>query len=444
MKPKVLIIDDNRDILTTLRILLSTKYDVKLEDEPKNIPVLLRKEKFSTIILDMNFTEGAIKGEEGYYWLNIIKEIDPLVSVILITAYGSIDSAVRGIKLGATDFVVKPWSNEKLLTTLSVATTLNLERVNNNLLKEQNRILSNNFPEIIGESKVMLELFETINSVAQTDVNVLITGENGTGKELIARAIHNKSNRQHDIFIGVDMGSIPESLFESELFGYQKGAFTGAESNRVGRVEAANSGTLFFDEIGNIPLNLQSKLLRVLETREIVPLGSRGKRNIDIRLISATNSDILDLVSKGEFRQDLLYRINTIEIKLPPLRERLEDVDLIVDHHLRRFKKRYNKPDLSIDKNSIKKLKSYSWPGNIRELINCLERSVILSKNNFLKVELPQDKVENSTSNFNLKDMEKKVISEVIELVSGNLSRAAEKLGITRATLYKKIEKYDL
>lgn len=445
MKPSILIIDDNKDILTALRILLNRDFDVVTESDPNNIPVLLRKKSFNLVFLDMNFTQGAIKGEEGFKWLDVILDIDPEAVVILITAYGDIEIAVKGIKEGASDFILKPWNNEKLLTTISLALELKKEKSKNTLYEAQNKIISSGFPEIIGQSDVMIDLFETIEMVAKTEANVLITGENGTGKELVARAIHNKSLNSDGVFLGVDMGSIPDKLFESEMFGHTKGAFTGADKNRIGRIEAATGGSLFLDEIGNIPLTMQPKLLRVLENREVVPLGSSKKREINTRLICATNSNINKLVDNDLFRNDLLYRINTVELKVPALRERKSDIPLLLKFYLDKYSKKYGKKGLKISENCLRKLTNYCWPGNVRELNNFVEKSVILNRGNIIDIDPPQDSINTKKfSSFNLEDIEKSAISEVINNEHGNLTKAAETLGITRSTLYRKIEKYDL
>ncbi|MGL1893687.1 MAG: sigma-54 dependent transcriptional regulator [Spirochaetaceae bacterium] len=445
MKPNILIIDDNKDILTAIRILLSKDFNVTTECNPKQLPLLLRKNEYNVILLDMNFSEGATHGEEGFKWLKVILDIDPLAVVILITAYGDIELAVQGMKLGATDFILKPWENQKLLSTLFLAADLNLEKRNKRLVEVQNRLVSSAFPEIIGEADVMLELFDLINRVSDTEANILITGENGTGKDLVAKAIHKKSRNSNSIFLGVDMGSIPETLFESEMFGHQKGAFTGADKNRIGRIEAASGGTLFLDEIGNIPMAMQSKLLRVLETREVIPLGSEGKRSFNTRLICATNSNLQLLVTEHKFRQDLLYRINTVEIKLPTLRDRKTDIPILLNHFLESYSKKYGRGDLSFSKSTINKLIDYEWPGNVRELNNYVERAVILSKTNILQMDPPNSGMSVvSTSSLNLESIEQKAIEEAINSTGGNLTKAAEVLGITRATLYRKKEKYDL
>ncbi len=449
MKPNILAIDDNSDILTALRICLSQNgFSVTTDTSPDRIPVLMKKTDFSVILLDMNFSKGAILGHEGFKWLDIILDINPQTVVILMTAYGDIELAVKAMQSGASDFIQKPWDNQKLLSTISMATELNTEKRKRSISEVQNRIINSDFKEIIGQSSSMEAVFNIINRVAVTDVNVLIRGENGTGKDLIARAIHNRSKRIDSQFIPVDMGAIPESLFESEMFGFVKGAFTGADKKRMGRIEAASGGTLFLDEIGNVPGLLQSKLLRVLESGEVSPLGSESLKEVDVRLICATNCNIESMVGNGDFRQDLLYRINTVEIILPPLRERKVDIPLLLNHFLSIYCKKYNKDQVTISDSALLELKNYVWPGNVRELSNVVERAVILSSSSILK---PEDfSISSNNDNlpingcFNLDKMESKVIGEVIDRENGNLSRAAQILGITRATLYRKIKKYDL
>ncbi len=448
MKPEILVIDDNKDILTAARILLSqNNYNITTESNPEKIPHLIKKNDFNVILLDMNFTEGVVHGKEGFRWLDVILTLEPEAVVILITAYGDVELAVEGMQNGASDFIQKPWNNQKLLSTISMAMELNKERKKTSLLQIQNNLLSESRTNIIGSGKSMKAVFNLMERVSITDANVLITGDNGTGKDLVARIIHEKSSRAESIFLTVDMGSIPETLFESEMFGHEKGAFTGAGKNRIGRMEAATGGTLFLDEIGNIPIVQQPKLLRVLETREVVPLGSDGKRDFDIRLICATNGDIDEMVKNNLFRQDLLYRINTVEIHIPPLRERKEDIPLLLDHFLAVYSKKYSRGVLEIHPSAVKKLINYPWPGNVRELNHLVERAVILASDNCLGIQdftLQNDKRQPDISDFNLERMERKIISEAIETEDRNLSRTASILGITRATLYRKMEKYGI
>ena len=381
----ILIIDDDEDILYSARLLLKQFYSiVRIEKDPEDIPVILKAEHYDIILLDMNFTGDSTSGKEGFNWLKKILEIDSTAVVILITAFGNVEMAVKAIKEGATDFVLKPWQNEKLLATVSSAMMLSRSKQEiNNLLSKQKQLIEDidhQFQDIIGSSGSMLPVFSTIQKVAQTDANVLILGENGTGKELVARAIHRQSKRADEIFLSVDMGAISETLFESELFGYKKGAFTDAKEDRAGRFEIASGGTLFLDEIGNLPINSQVKLLAVLQNRKVTRVGSTNPRDIDIRLICATNIPLDQLISEKKFRQDLLYRINTVEIQIPPLRERVEDIPLLTHHYCHVYSKKYNKPLKIISDQALNKLEKYSWPGNVRELQHAIERVVILGE----------------------------------------------------------------
>jgi len=452
---KVLLIDDDEDILQAARLFL--KQHVLLihtEKNPESIPQMLRNETYDVIFLDMNFARGATDGREGFYWLNKILEIDPSAVVILITAYGDIELAVRGIKEGATDFVLKPWQNEKLLATLSSALKLRRTRMEAGALRSRQEVLSSDldqpFRDFIGTSPAMQSVFASIQKLASTDTNVLILGENGTGKELVARELHRQSPRAKDVFISVDMGALSETLFESELFGHLKGAFTDAKESRPGRFEIASGGTLFLDEIGNLPLTLQSKLLRVIETHSVTRLGSNTAIDIDVRLICATNLPIYDMVAHKEFRQDLLYRINTVEIRLPPLRERVADIPLLVDHFLEIYCKKYQKPAKRLNPVTLKKLEKYQWPGNVRELQHALERAVIMSDSQILQPsdfffadpEKPEDGLV--LDNYNLEEAEKMLIRKTLSKYGGNISRAAKELGVSRSALYRRLEKYGL
>ena len=387
---KILIVDDDDDILFSARLLLKQHYAiVRIEKNPEELTEILKDDHYNIILLDMNFSGDATSGSEGFNWLKKILELDPNAVIILMTAFGNIEMAVKAIKEGATDFVLKPWQNEKLLATISSAMKLSESKLEIDNLKSRQKQLSSDldrkFHNIIGVSEEMKKIFATIQKVAETDANILILGENGTGKELIARAIHRQSNREKEIFLNVDMGAISESLFESELFGYVKGAFTDAKDDRAGRFEIASGGTLFLDEIGNLNFGLQSKLLSVLQNRQVTRLGSSTPRPIDIRLICATNLPIEELMSEKRFRQDLLYRINTVEINLPPLRKRMEDIPLLVDHFLQIYNKKYNKPVKRISNAALEKLKNYFWPGNIRELQHTIERVIIMSDSESLQ-----------------------------------------------------------
>ena len=451
----ILIVDDNEDLLLAARMFLKQHFSlVHTEKDPEKIPVLLQNENYDVILLDMNFTLDATSGVEGFFWLEKILQIDPSAVVILITAYGDVEIAVKAVKAGATDFVLKPWQNEKLLATLSSALNLRYSRLEVDKLRSRQKQLSDDIDQkyhnMIGVSPAIRKVFATIDKVAATEADILILGENGTGKELVARALHRQSPRGGEVFISVDMGAIAETLFESELFGYMKGAFTDARENRPGRFELASGGTLFLDEIGNLSLAMQAKLLSVLETRRVTRLGSNAPRAIDIRLICATNMPIHEMVARNDFRQDLLYRINTVEIQLPLLRERQEDIALLADHFLRIFSKKYKKRISGISVPALKKLERYQWPGNIRELIHTLERAVILSESQTLQ---PADflfpdtekKVEGVVfDNYNLEDVEKTVIRKALKKHAGNVSHAAGDLGLTRTSLYRRMEKYGL
>ncbi|MBS3769876.1 MAG: sigma-54 dependent transcriptional regulator [Bacteroidales bacterium] len=452
---KVLAIDDNEDILFALKLLLKNHVEkVHTETSPEGLPKLMKEEDFDVILLDMNFTKDAISGQEGFDWLYRILEIDPDAVVVFITAYGDAEKAVKAIKAGATDFVLKPWQNEKLLATISSAIKLRKSKREAGDLKEKQKEISEMqdrpFHEFIGESPAMKEVFKTINKVAQTDANVLILGENGTGKELVARALHRNSARKDEVFISVDLGAIHENLFESELFGHVKGAFTDAQKDKAGRFELASSGTLFLDEIGNLSLPLQAKLLAAIERKEVTRLGSNQPRHIDVRLICATNNDIHKMVANEDFRQDLLYRINTVEIPLPPLRERTDDIPLLADHFLKQYSKKYKKQIKKISSEALKKLNRHPWPGNVRELQHAIERAVIMCDSNMLEEDdfllspAGQKRDEIELESYDLEDIEKNVIKKVLRQNQGNVTKAASQLGLTRTSLYRRMEKYDL
>lgn len=453
---KILIIDDDEDVLLAAKMLLKKHAkEVTIEKNPKKIPFLLNNHTYDLILLDMNFSKDITSGKEGFYWLEQILDKDPQAVVILITAFGDVEMAVKALKAGATDFVLKPWQNEKLIATLSSASRLKKSYEEVSQLKQTKKQLQDDsnqaFKDIIGNSEAMKEVFKIIDKVASTDANVLILGENGTGKELIARAIHQKSMRKDSVFIGVDMGAITETLFESELFGHKKGAFTDAKEDRAGRFEIANKGSLFLDEIGNLSLPLQSKLLTAIQKREVTRIGSNKVMPIDIRLICATNMPVYDMVGENTFRQDLLYRINTVEIQLPPLRQRIEDIPLLTDHFSKQYANKYRKPISKIAPGTVKKLQKYSWPGNIRELQHAIERAIIMSDSDTLNPEdfffLSQKQESIQTAepdSYNLDDVEKGVIERVINKHNGNISKAAKELGLTRASLYRRLEKYGL
>lgn len=450
---KILMIDDDEDVLLAAKMLLK-KYghQVIIDKNPNKIPFLLNNDTYDVILLDMNFSKDTTSGKEGFEWLKQIKEKDPDAVVIMITAFGDVEMAVRALKEGATDFILKPWQNEKLIATISTAIKLKQSynevdklRKAKQMLEEQ---ISQPFRDIIGNSPSIKEVFTLIDKVAATDANVLILGENGTGKELVARAIHQKSLRKDNSFVSVDMGAITETLFESELFGHKKGAFTDARENRTGRFELANGGTLFLDEIGNLSMTLQSKLLTALQSRQITRVGSNGPVDVDIRLICATNMPLHQMVDEGKFRQDLLYRINTVEIRIPPLCERVDDIPMLADHFLNFYTKKYHKDVVSFSEAAIAKLKKYAWPGNIRELQHSIERAVImadsptLQESDFLFNRKGGSSTESDT--LNLDDVEKAAVVKAIQLHSGNISKAADELGLTRASLYRRMEKYGL
>jgi DNA-binding NtrC family response regulator len=452
---KILVIDDDEDVLLAARLFLKQHVVlVHTEKNPERIPTLLKNESYDVILLDMNFTRDVSSGREGFMWLSKILEIDPAAVIVLITAYGDVEMAVRAIKEGAMDFVLKPWQNEKLLATLSAAMNLRQSRLQVDQLRSRQQLLSadidQQFQGFVGSCTAMEKVFATIQKVAQTVANVLILGENGTGKELVARELHRQSLRANEVFISVDMGALSETLFESELFGHVKGAFTDAKEDRAGRFEAASGGTLFLDEIGNLSLPLQAKLLTALQNQQVTRLGSNKPRSVDIRLICATNTPIYEMVARKEFRQDLLYRINTVEIHLPPLRERLEDLPLLVDHFLATYAKKYQKPAKRLNPATMKKLEKYSWPGNVRELQHAVERAVIMSDAPVLQptdffFAAPEAREDALVfEDYNLEDVEKVVIQKALSKHGGNISHAAKELGLTRAALYRRLEKYGL
>ncbi|QEC65993.1 sigma-54-dependent Fis family transcriptional regulator [Panacibacter ginsenosidivorans] len=449
-KYSILAIDDDPDVLTAVRLLLKPEAkEIVTEKNPENIPALLSKQSPDLVLLDMNFKASINTGNEGIYWLKRVKELKPDVAVIMITAYGDIDLAVRSLKEGASDFVVKPWHNEKLLTTIDDA----LRRKGAAKNKGDFSIRGDSVigKELLGESEVMEDIFFKIDKIAPTDANVLILGENGTGKDLIAKAIHQKSLRANKPFIKVDVGALTETLFESELFGHKKGAFTDAKEDRMGRIESANEGTLFLDEIGNISLTQQAKLLTVLQNRFITRLGSNQPVPVDIRLICATNLPLVELANESKFRKDLVYRINTVEITVPPLRKRGEDIIMLAKHFLKLYASKYMKPVIKFDDAALHKLMQYHYPGNVRELQYIIERAIIMSDGDVLE---PKDLIyspiesappeNNDADDLNLSSIEKNTILRVIEKHNGNITKAAKELGLTRTALYRRLSKYDI
>ena len=450
---RILVVDDNRNVLTALDLLLSREFtEVKCINKPGQILSELQAGSYSAVLLDMNYTAGQNTGNEGLFWLRELMKLDPDLSVVMITAFGDIELAVTALKEGAVDFVLKPWDNQKLLATMRTAVSLNDSRRKVKSLQKDKALLTAELKgkaaRLIGRSAAMRKVMGMVEKIAATPANVLITGENGTGKELIAREIHERSDRSAEIMVSVDLGAVPDTLFESELFGHVKGAFTDAQSDRCGKIETAHRGTLFFDEIGNLSLPLQSKLLGVLQNRTITRLGSTAVIPVDIRLICATNMNLEAMVKEGSFRMDLLYRINTIGVELPPLRERGDDILLLAAWFLHEFSMRYNKPGLKMDGTAKAALKKWSWPGNVRELRHSMERAVILADNKAIGSESFQftTAASTTTASFDgsLDEVEARLIEYALRKNSGNMSAVALQLGISRQTLYNKMKKYGL
>lgn len=453
MKGNILILDDNISVLTALEMFLQAEFEaVYTLQNPNSLIATIKKHQIDVVLLDMNFKAGINTGNEGIYWLHQIQDHDPTISVVMITAFGDVALAVKAVKEGAFDFILKPWDNNKLLSTLNASVMLRQSKIENVSLKKATNNLKQELrqkpPVIIGQSEPMQRLMEVVKKVAVTDANILITGENGTGKELIAREIHWCSKRRNEIMIAVDMGAISESLFESELFGHTKGSFTDAKEDRVGKFETANNGTLFLDEIGNLPLTLQAKLLTSLQSRTIIKVGSNIPVSIDIRLISATNRNLNNMIGDGLFREDLLYRINTITIEVPPLRDRGNDILHLAEYYLQKYILKYDKHGLKINEKAQMKLMNYGWPGNVRELQHSIEKAVILADTKILNEDSLHLYGKTSDQKVNLTDktieeIEKELILATIEKEKGNMSAVAKKLGITRPTLYKKLKKMD-
>lgn len=439
----ILVADDDSDVLSAARLVLCRRYSrVLLVEDPTRIEALMLSEKIDVFLLDMNFAIGSNTGAEGLEWLNWILKSDSDAVVVLMTAFGDLNTAVHAMREGAADFVLKPWQNDKLITTLSVALALRRSRRRVNALGEPQPL-----PSMIAGSKAMRDVLHMIERAAPTDANILIRGENGTGKELIARAVHRQSARSTRALVSVDLGAVPESLFESELFGHVKGAFTGANRERAGRFQAAHEGTLFLDEIGNLPTPLQTKLLRVLESREVVPLGSDQPVAINVRLLAATNQPLERLVAEGVFREDLLYRINTIEIELPPLRDRLDDLPELVALFVNASARKYRLVVKQISESAIGALRAHHWPGNIRELSHTVERAMILSDGETLHADdfhIGKNKTATAGGSLNLEENERGLIELALKRADGNISYAANTLGITRSALYRRIEKFGL
>jgi DNA-binding NtrC family response regulator len=449
----MLIVDDNEELLLALTMYLKPHFNrITTLKNPGLIPDYISKEDYDLILLDMNFAAGITSGNEGIFWMRRILETDPNTSVVLITAFGDVELAVKAIKEGATDFIQKSWDEQKILSTILSAYKIRKSRQEIQRLKsKQQHLTSHLFSDhdiCPGISDSMQKIFDTIDKIASTDANILILGENGTGKEVIAREIHKRSLRSAEIFVNVDLGSLHENLFESELFGYEQGAFTDAKSGKEGRFEIASGGTLYLDEIGNLPVSLQPKLLSAIQNRTITRLGSIKEIQVDIRLITATNKSLYEMAESGDFREDLLYRINTIQIDLPPLRERVEDIPVLADHFLKKFTGKYHKEISGISRTGLEKLKKHNWFGNIRELEHSIEKAVILSERvvlepgdfQFYSRTAGRELVES----YNLAENEKRLIQRALRKYSGNISSTAKELGINRSTLYEKIKKYGL
>jgi DNA-binding NtrC family response regulator len=449
----ILLVDDDDDVLFSARISLKKFFtNIITTNDPKTILNNLTNQPVDVVLLDMNYRIGFDDGKEGMYWLKQIKETSPETTVVLMTAFGSVNLAVEAIKQGASDFILKPWNTEKLYGVINAGVELSRSKRKTTQLEtiqeHKDQSFHHQTEHIVGNSPSMNNAVNMLKKVAPTDANILILGENGTGKYVFAKEIHLQSNRSKTPFIHVDLGALNENLFESELFGCAKGAFTDAKKDTIGRFELANGGTIFLDEIGNLPLHLQSKLLTVIQNRKVTRLGESTERNIDVRIICATNAPIYKMVEEQTFRQDLLYRINAIELKLPPLRERTEDLELLANHFVLKMSSKYHKPKLEISSKAIEKLKTYHWPGNIRELEHIIERAVIITDN----TEIECEDLHFSTKRFdtevsgslNLETTEKKMISQAIEKHAGNISKAAKDLGLTRAALYRRLEKHNL
>lgn len=455
----ILIVDDDQDILTASRLLLRREFaSITTCSNPQEIPELLADHDFDVVLLDMNFGPGKSSGKEGQIWLEKILQIDPQIVVVMITAHGSLNTAVEAMKRGATDFIAKPWQNEKVVATVSTAVQLRRSRKETQTLRQTNKVLLKQTAtadnQIIGESAEARKVMDVVERAGPTEANVLILGENGTGKELIARELHRQSRRSENVFLTVDMGSISESLFESELFGHKKGAFTDASEDRPGRFQAADSGTIFLDEIGNLPLHLQAKLMRVLEQRKVTPVGSDVSQDVDVRVVAATNVPPATLKNEDHFRQDLLFRLNTVEITVPPLRDRKDDILPIADHYCTIYSQKYGGTKRTFSPAARQALNDYAWPGNIRALRHAVERAIILSEGEEIEpADLQLDYSDSSREQqnvavvptiLNLDYMEKDTIQKALRKHGFNISRAANELGLTRASLYRRMEKHDL
>ena len=446
----ILIVDDDEDILFSARVWLKKFFtEVSCLSQPKNILKFLSEQQVDTVLLDMNFRKGFENGQDGLYWMQEIKTLEPQLPIILMTAYGEVELAVEALKNGASDFILKPWNNEKLYASVNLA--VDVSRKNKKLNQWENINIKTNQYQLETQSPAMQEVMNQIERVSATDANVLLLGENGTGKYVLAEHIHELSERKNQPFVHIDLGSLSENLFESELFGYKKGAFTDAHQDYAGKIENAENGTVFLDEIGNLPLHLQTKLLSLIQNRKLSRIGESKERLLDVRFIFATNENLKKAVAENRFRKDLYYRINTVELNIPSLRERLEDIPTLADYFLDKYKQKYHKPDLVLNEVLISELTHYSWAGNIRELDHCIERSVILSGEKNLKLLMPQDEESmlrepqhDNVKSLNIEEMEEILIKKALKKHRGNISLAAEDLGLSRAALYRRMEKFEL
>lgn len=440
----ILIVDDDEDILFSARVWLKKFFTtVSCLSRPKDILKFMSEHQVDAVLLDMNFRKGFENGQDGLYWMQEIRTLEPQLPIILMTAYGEVELAVEALKNGASDFILKPWNNEKLYASVNLA--VDVSRKNKKLDQWENISVKPNRYRLETGSPAMQEVMEQIGKVAATDANVLLLGENGTGKYVLAEYVHELSERKGQPFVHIDLGSLSENLFESELFGYRKGAFTGADRDYAGKIENAQNGTVFLDEMGNLPLHLQTKLLSLIQNRKLSRIGESKERLLDVRFIFATNEDLRKAVAENRFRKDLYYRINTVELQIPGLRERQEDISSLADYFLEKYRQKYHKPGLVLNEILISELKNYSWPGNIRELDHCIERSVILSSEKQLKLLMPQDEEpEKTVVNLNLEEMEEFLIKKALKKHRGNISLAAADLGLSRAALYRRMEKFEL
>lgn len=440
----ILIVDDDEDILFSARVWLKKFFtEVSCLSQPKNILKLMSEYQIDAVLLDMNFRKGFENGQDGLYWMQEIKALEPELPIILMTAYGEVELAVEALKNGASDFILKPWNNEKLYASVNLA--VDISRKNKKLNQWENVSVKTNQYQLGTKSSVMEEVMDQIAKVSATDANVLLLGENGTGKYVLGERIHELSKRKNQPFVHIDLGSLSENLFEAELFGYKKGAFTDAHQDYAGKIENAQNGTVFLDEIGNLPLHLQTKLLSLIQNRKLSRIGETKERLLDVRFIFATNENLKKAVSENRFRKDLYYRINTVELMIPALRERQEDIPDLADYFLEKYRQKYHKPKLFLNGSLISELMNYSWPGNIRELDHCIERSVILSNEKNMKLLMPNDEEsEKTVVNLNLEEMEEILIKKALKKHRGNISLAAEDLGLSRAALYRRMEKFEL